>query len=172
MTSRYYCFTAWEEPVFLPQLMRYMCYGVETCDATGRIHWQSYVELKKSMRFAGLKFAMRDDTISFHERKGTREQARDYCIGPWISSDGTRSKPYNMIHKVFGQWERRVKKEVSITLKTTGCYFCDTIVYHVKSLNPKYDIKNPCVNPYHSHYRIRQPTLEDEKFEPMHSCLR
>lgn len=167
MTSRYYCFTAWKEPIFVPQIMRYMCYGIETCDKTGRIHWQSYVELKKSIRFAGLKFIMKDNTIHYDERMGSREQARDYCIGPWVSSDGKRSKPYNMLHKVFGQWERRKVKEVSITLQSTGCYMCDTLVYYMRIANPNYEIKRLCENPFHISYRNSDISLSAPDFCPM-----
>jgi len=54
----------------------------------GTVHYQGYMELKTPRRVAWLKKLM--PTAHFEKRRGTREQARDYCCkedskvdGPW-----------------------------------------------------------------------------------------
>lgn len=55
----------------------YLIYGVEVCPKTGNIHHQGYVEFKSNQRISGLKKL--DEKIHWEYRKGTREQAIEYC---------------------------------------------------------------------------------------------
>lgn len=84
-TSRNYCFTAFN----LDQLnklkslkeIKYICYENEICPKTGTFHYQGYLELTKPMRFAALIKQITNETcfIRFFKRKGTQQQAIDYC---------------------------------------------------------------------------------------------
>lgn len=103
--SRNYCLTFFTKPKHtLPRGVRYAIYGEERCKPTkehpeGRIHWQSYIELYGSQRWNWIKKAWGDKTIHIQARKGTREQARDYCRkdgkfeehGKWIKGQGHRT---------------------------------------------------------------------------------
>lgn len=79
MTSRNYCFTAWKKPVMCEHF-RYLIYGEEICPKTGNIHWQSYVEFFNKVSIKKLKIWLNDDTLHAEVRKGSREQARHYCM--------------------------------------------------------------------------------------------
>lgn len=78
-TNRNYCFTAWQLPVWNPEVMKYMIYGKEICPTTGRLHYQGYVELKSPSRVVACKKYFKDNTIHLEKRKGTRDQAITYC---------------------------------------------------------------------------------------------
>jgi len=78
--QRNYCFTAFIEPdIENKEDIKYMIYQKEKCPETGKIHYQGYIELKKTMRFEGVKKIFNDHTIHLEQRKGTREQAIKYC---------------------------------------------------------------------------------------------
>lgn len=102
--SRNYCFT-WNNPTSTPRelcdilepIVKYAVFQTErgegrvenTGDLTprGTEHYQGYVELKKPMRITALQKIVK---MSYFPRRGTREQARDYCMktetrveGPW-----------------------------------------------------------------------------------------
>lgn len=98
--SRNYCITMFTEPVIpTDTALRYAIFGEEIAPTTNKTHWQGYIELTKPMRFAAIKKLFNDNTIHIEARKGTREQARDYCkkdnkfteYGKWISGQGHRS---------------------------------------------------------------------------------
>lgn len=100
MKSRHYCITFFKEPtVFEHEKIRYGIYGKETCPSTGKVHWQSYIELFEHCRLTGLKKIFEDDTLHAEIRRGTREEARDYCkkdnqfyeVGKWIKGQGHRT---------------------------------------------------------------------------------
>ncbi len=98
--ARHFCLTFFKIPrIELPNKVRYAIYGEEKCPETETTHWQSYVELFKPARFATIKKMYTDDTIHIEVRKGTREQARNYCKkdekwaehGVWIEGQGSRT---------------------------------------------------------------------------------
>lgn len=101
MTSRHYCITFFKEPLLVEQheQIRYAIYGKETCPTTGKVHWQSYIEFYKPCRIAGVKKIFGDKTLHAEVRRGTREEARDYCkkensfteTGKWIKGQGHRT---------------------------------------------------------------------------------
>lgn len=97
---RNYCLTFYTEPKYkLPKGIRYAIYGVEICPNTGKTHWQSYIELHNPQRISWIKKAYEDNTIHAEARRGTRKQAREYCMkdekftehGKWIKGQGHRS---------------------------------------------------------------------------------
>ncbi len=104
MTARSYCFTlnnptdghlctlrkAIEHP-----LCRYICWQREQA-ATGTPHLQGYVELHSPARVARTKVMLGAPSIHLESRKGTRDQARDYCRKPGTSLQGT--------WETFGEW--------------------------------------------------------------------
>nr|WAE42453.1 MAG: replication associated protein [Cressdnaviricota sp.] len=106
---RHYCMTFFTEPTKEPlEAIRYAIYGEEKCPNTGKLHWQSYVELHKPMRMAAIKKLYNDKTVHIELRAGTREQARDYCkkdnkyteIGKWISGQGHRSDLESIVEQL------------------------------------------------------------------------
>lgn len=97
---RHYCATFFNEPKdALPEGVRYAIYGEEICPTTGKKHWQAYIEFYKPVRMAAVKKMYKDKTIHLETRKGSREQARDYCKkenkfyehGEWIVGQGHRT---------------------------------------------------------------------------------
>lgn len=99
MASRSYCFTInnytqaeidWINIQFDPEveasraedgskpIIRYIIYGREV-GAEGTPHLQGYLELTKPMRMAGVKKLKGYERAHLEARRGSREQARDYC---------------------------------------------------------------------------------------------
>jgi hypothetical protein len=69
--------------------MHYLVYQYEQGES-GTHHYQGYVELKKRTTFPNIKTLLGSNTIHLEPRKGTAEQAADYCKkeegrlqGPW-----------------------------------------------------------------------------------------
>lgn len=102
-TYRNWCFTVYSDcgdEIRNESNVRYAIYQKEKCPTTGRFHWQGYVEFKTQYRLSGVRKIL--PTAHWEPRKGTREEARDYCrkeesreeapveIGTWVSSDGSR----------------------------------------------------------------------------------
>lgn len=72
------CFTLFSDSVpEFPDYVRYAIYQREKSPTTGALHYQGYMEFTKPVKFGGLK--KWSPTAHFEERKGTRDQARDYC---------------------------------------------------------------------------------------------
>lgn len=81
-----WCFTNYELDIdyssWLGVGATYVCWGVEECPETGRIHHQGYVEFNKNVSLGKtdrsfLKKLCR--SIHWEKRKGTAEQAIKYC---------------------------------------------------------------------------------------------
>jgi len=100
MTSRGWCFTAFNldaPPVWDEKVCKYLIHQLEECPETGKFHFQGYVELKSPMRRDGARKAIKLDAKTHMEaRKGTPQQAADYCKksksrvedgGPWEHGD-------------------------------------------------------------------------------------
>lgn len=69
--------------------LRYCVFQIESGEQ-GHRHIQGYIELTKPMRMAQVKTLMDLNEAHFEPRRGTRDQARDYCMktdtrvdGPW-----------------------------------------------------------------------------------------
>lgn len=102
MANRSYCFTwnnpsAEEQKIFIENLpigpvLRYICFGEEKGEEKGTLHLQGYLELKEPRRIAWVQREIfQNKKIHLEGRRGTREQARDYC-----KKDGR--------FKEFGEW--------------------------------------------------------------------
>lgn len=113
MTSRHYCFTAWQKPTYDETRVRYLCYAEEKAPSTGKLHYQGYIEFFGSHRYPGAKKILGDPTANLSERRGSREQAISYCRGEYTTVDG-RYKPANPTFVEFGSTTR--KKPVSGTV--------------------------------------------------------
>lgn len=82
-SNRNYCFTSYAvDDIILPSppTIKYLVAQLERCPDTQRIHWQGYVELPKTMRIGAVKELFGDSTMHLEKRRGTREEARAYCM--------------------------------------------------------------------------------------------
>ncbi len=94
--SRSYCFTKYNN-LSIPivdfkdksQPIRYVVYQHELCPITNKEHLQGYVEFKKLMTFKQTKNIFNDQTIHLEKRRGTRDQARLYCMKIKTRKQGT-----------------------------------------------------------------------------------
>ncbi|QMW68719.1 replication-associated protein [Crucivirus-224] len=104
--ARNYCwtlnnYTAEELESISLNKFRYLIYGKEIAPTTGTPHLQGYLESSKPITFMAIKEACPGlQRASFFVRKGTRDQARDYCLkdgqtteyGNWnAGGQGTRT---------------------------------------------------------------------------------
>lgn len=90
---RNFCFTLFDvsKPLnFDQETMKYMVYQTEECPTTKKRHFQGYIEFKNPVRVAAIKKTL-GDKIHIEKRKGTAQQASDYCMkpesrieGPWV----------------------------------------------------------------------------------------
>jgi len=129
MGSRHYCLTFFKKPKEeLPKDIRYAIYGKEICPETKTIHWQSYIEGKKPLRMAAIKKLYEDDTVHIEPRKGTRDQAREYCqkdkdfieMGKWIKGQGHRTDLDNVVEQLKNG---KKLKEIMTEQPKTYCQF-------------------------------------------------
>lgn len=93
--ARNICFTCWdvseEHRIHLLNMdVQYIIFQLEECPDTKRLHFQGYCELKSQMRYPGIKKLFNEKEMHIGERKGTGQQAADYCRksetkvkGPW-----------------------------------------------------------------------------------------
>lgn len=85
--TRAWCFTIhnidWNDPEDRPETwyaaghVSYMVYQLEVCPDTGRHHWQGYLLWNRKKTLTGCKKI--HPTAHWETRRGTHEQARDYC---------------------------------------------------------------------------------------------
>lgn len=85
--SRNWCFTL-NNPKAIPDLrddrIKYACFQEETGE-TGTHHIQGYLELRHPLSLTGVRNLTQNcglDGAHFEPRRGTAEQARDYCRKP------------------------------------------------------------------------------------------
>jgi hypothetical protein len=104
-TSKYYCFTYFKFPEKLVSYcerlseldcFQYIIAQIEESPKTGRLHIQGYIEFSKNTAMKTIKNIL--PGVHLEIKKGTREQAREYCrktetsvcspleIGVWIPS--------------------------------------------------------------------------------------
>lgn len=99
--ARHHMITFWTKPeITQMDKIRYAVFGEEICPETKKTHWQGYVEFYKPQRSnTAYKIFNNDKKIKVLQRRGTREQARDYCMkdnkyeifGKWIKGQGHRT---------------------------------------------------------------------------------
>ena len=86
MTSRHYCFTYFKIPEQIQEHceklstlthFRYLIAQLEKAPKTDRIHIQGYIEFSEKKSIREIRKLL--PGIHLEKRKGTRQQARDYC---------------------------------------------------------------------------------------------
>lgn len=83
---RNWMFTSFkDEAPFFTSKMWYQIYQREICPTTKKEHWQGYVECSYPMTLQTIKNHLGDKACHLEPRKGTQQQAIDYC-----SKDDTR----------------------------------------------------------------------------------
>lgn len=99
----------------LPELVRYVVWGFEIGPECGTPHLQGYIELTDSVRYSKIKSEYPGlKRARFDKRKGTRDQARYYCMkgdqtdGEWWTLHATTHEPLRWSGPTFGlnaKWE-------------------------------------------------------------------
>lgn len=81
-SSRSWCVTVFNDDWVKPseEQVKYLVVGVEVCPKTGVSHKQIYLELWKKSRMTAVKKILQSKTCHCEFRKGTRDEARNYCI--------------------------------------------------------------------------------------------
>lgn len=108
MRARNYCFThhlvedaSESHSQFVPKHPKLRCavWQLERCPETQRRHYQGYLEYTAPMRFSAVKEHL-GFSVHLEQRRGSRQQAIDYCRkdeskidGPWIIGDIGPLKP-------------------------------------------------------------------------------
>lgn len=81
--SRDWCFTCFDtekELNFDKNNCRYIIYGRERCPTTNKEHYQGFAIFNRTCRMRKCKeWIGGGDTVHIEPRRGTRDQARDYC---------------------------------------------------------------------------------------------
>lgn len=81
----HWCYTLYDtEPEVHSELLkraplRYWVFQQEQCPTTGRIHIQGYLEYKRSVKLASVKLHLGNQGVHLEPRRGTRDEARQYC---------------------------------------------------------------------------------------------
>lgn len=127
MTSRHWCFTSYRPDLFIGEnakdyyqryhdlKINYIVYQLERCPETSREHIQGYVEFKVPCRIPHAKVQLRDTTAHLEKRKGTRQQAVDYC-----KKEDTRIEgPYEYGNKNNRQGARNDLHHICEMVKTS-----------------------------------------------------
>lgn len=112
---RHICFTSYKEspPVYDREEIRYLIYQREKCPSTEKLHWQGYVEFNRKITFNTMKEILGDNSIHLESRRGTRDEAREYCMkkesqhtpfteyGNWESGgQGARNDLHKLVAKI------------------------------------------------------------------------
>lgn len=80
MANRSWCFTTYKLMInYDTSNIKYLVYQEEICPKTKRHHIQGYIELTKKVRASAIKKIFSDSAMHVETRKGTREQAINYC---------------------------------------------------------------------------------------------
>ncbi|AXH74131.1 MAG: putative viral replication protein [Cressdnaviricota sp.] len=97
MAFRNVCFTAWctDRDLFedVPAFVKYAVYQREIAPETGKKHYQGYAEFNNTIKMNRIKAWLGDDA-HLEKRKGTNEQARNYCMKPDSRDDTDDSGPF------------------------------------------------------------------------------
>lgn len=92
MTVRSCCFTIfkfddevnggkWSKDLKLEnENVRYVVFQMEKCPKSGLLHVQGYAEFHSPLRFSKIKQIFESNSMHIEKRKGSREQARNYCM--------------------------------------------------------------------------------------------
>lgn len=90
---RNWCFTVFDMGVPLPPVdtdrVRYIVWQQERSPTTNVLHFQGYVEFNVPVTMGQCKAIFCDNTMHLEIRRGTRTQARDYCMKDDTREPGT-----------------------------------------------------------------------------------
>lgn len=110
MKNRNYCFTSFKETLEVKMdQIKYIVYGKEIAPSTGRSHLQGYVEFFNPKRIKAAQDAIGDNEAHIEKRRGTRDEARSYCMkdnnftyhGLWEpTAQGKRSDLHELVDKI------------------------------------------------------------------------
>lgn len=92
--------------------VRYAVWQLEKCETTGREHLQMYIEAFKPHRLSRWKEIIGEPSAHIKVRRGTREQARAYCMKEETRVEG----PWE-----FGKWEKNqgARNDITSSLRVT-----------------------------------------------------
>lgn len=109
LRRNYWCFTTFKVDEFkVPEespLLKYCIYQIELCPTTQKRHIQGYVEFTKQMFMNKIKQFFDDSTMHLEPRKGTGQEAKDYCTPdiPLACRDGKTKRECGEF--LEGPWE-------------------------------------------------------------------
>lgn len=113
MAFRNVCFTAWctDRNLFeqVPEYVRYAVYQREIAPETGKKHLQGYAEFDNGIRMPRIKTWLGND-VHLERRKGTRDQARNYCMKAESRDDTDGSGPFE--HGTFGDGNQGKRTDI------------------------------------------------------------
>lgn len=128
--TRHNMITFWTKPIIsMPEKVRYAVFGEEICPETKNTHWQGYVEFYKPQRASTTyKIFSGDKKIKVIPRRGTREQARDYCmkdgkyeeVGEWTQGQGQRTDLEGIVKELI---EDKTLSEVMLDNPSVYCRY-------------------------------------------------
>lgn len=101
---RNWCFTSFAVPECDTERIQYMVYQKEIGKETKREHYQGYVEFKDKFSMLGVKKLFGDRSLHLEPRRGTQEQAIQYC-----KKDETRAGGLEDIYE-FGSPKKQGKR--------------------------------------------------------------
>lgn len=145
MAARNYCFTSFLVPTPDMDNIQYMVYQQEECPTTKRRHYQGYVEFTKPFKMAGVKKLFKDPTLHLEQRRGTQQQAIDYCK----KKDTRVGEPFEI-----GTPAKQGKRNDLLFVK-------DTIDYSIKKGLKMKQIKKTLVNDHFPTYVKYARNLSD-----------
>lgn len=121
-TVRHVCFTVFHKlslTINDPDgLVRYCCYQGEHAPSTGEFHFQGYIELNEPCRLRQLRsiLGVGASDVHFERRRGTRDQARAYCLD--------RLKPGVYLDEPpveYGRWRASAARTGRASRLATAC---------------------------------------------------
>ena len=83
--SRNWCFTDFEllnwEEIYknYKDIIRYICWGTETCPKTNKTHLQGWIQFVNKKRLNGIKKVCQSNKLHLESCRGTQEQNDKYC---------------------------------------------------------------------------------------------
>ena len=115
--------------------IQYYIFGRERAPNTGTLHLQGYVEFKKLVSYKSIKKILNNNTIHIEERRGTQEQAINYCrkedqqpfqFGEPKTSGRPKGRKTQQIHDELHEVVEMLKqgqKPQEILMKEYGLYY-------------------------------------------------
>lgn len=168
MTSRNYCFTlhfADAETAFnarlteLPDKVGYIIWSIEEAPTTGAIHWQGYMELDDALRIPAVKrLHPIFSTMHLEKRRGTQQEAIDYCSKPETNLAG----PFEL--GVAGSQGRKRKSPLDDAIK----YIQENPYCTQRDLDDNFPSATVRYNRQLIDFRqrLRQTLIDDSSFVP------